>query len=156
MGKQLAAKAGAHMKKVVMGAGHAPVIVAEDADVEVAVKSIGMAKYRNAGQVCIAPTRLGSLTRTSRAPMSPTPESLKVGDGCAADTTMGPLVNGAACRPMEAIIADIKAKGGEIVTGGHRIGDVGNFFARRRWWSTRLVSPLEFQLPLLFRLWETR
>ena len=133
VGKQLAAKAGAHMKKVVMElGGHAPVIVAEDADVEVAVKSIGVAKYRNAGQVCIAPTRFlvhESLAKDFQTAYVAFSESLKVGDGCAADSKMGPLVNERRLQAMEAIMADIKAKGGEIVTGGHRIGDVGNFFA---------------------------
>jgi succinate-semialdehyde dehydrogenase/glutarate-semialdehyde dehydrogenase len=58
VGKQLAALAGAHMKRVTMElGGHAPVIVAEDADVALAVKAAGAAKFRNAGQVCISPTR---------------------------------------------------------------------------------------------------
>jgi DNA-binding transcriptional LysR family regulator len=58
VGKQLAAMAGQHMKRVTMElGGHAPVIVCDDADVALAVKSIGGAKFRNAGQVCISPTR---------------------------------------------------------------------------------------------------
>jgi succinate-semialdehyde dehydrogenase/glutarate-semialdehyde dehydrogenase len=58
VGKQLAALAGAHMKRVTMElGGHAPVIIAEDADVALAVKAAGAAKFRNAGQVCISPTR---------------------------------------------------------------------------------------------------
>jgi succinate-semialdehyde dehydrogenase / glutarate-semialdehyde dehydrogenase len=58
VGKQLAAMAGTHMKRATMElGGHAPVIVAEDADVALAVKAAGSAKFRNAGQVCIAPTR---------------------------------------------------------------------------------------------------
>src|SRR5882762_5017410 len=58
VGKQLAALAGQHMKRATMElGGHAPVIVAEDADVELAVKAAGGAKFRNAGQVCISPTR---------------------------------------------------------------------------------------------------
>ena len=58
VGKQLAALAGAHMKRATMElGGHAPVIVADDADVALAVKAAGGAKFRNAGQVCISPTR---------------------------------------------------------------------------------------------------
>ncbi|MFL6691969.1 MAG: aldehyde dehydrogenase family protein, partial [Ramlibacter sp.] len=58
VGKQLAAMAGQHMKRVTMElGGHAPVIVCEDADIALAVKSAGAAKFRNAGQVCISPTR---------------------------------------------------------------------------------------------------
>lgn len=140
VGKLLAAKAGAHMKKVVMElGGHAPVIVAEDADVELAAKSIGVAKYRNAGQICIAPTRFlvhESLARDFQNAYVAYSESLKVGDGLAADTKIGPLVNERRLQAMETIMADVKAKGGEIVTGGHRIGDVGNFFA-----PTLVVNP---------------
>src|SRR5439155_10253288 len=58
VGKQLAALAGKHMKRVTMElGGHAPVIVAEDAEIALAVKAAGGAKFRNAGQVCISPTR---------------------------------------------------------------------------------------------------
>ena len=58
VGKQLAALAGQHMKRVTMElGGHAPVIVCEDADIALAVKAAGAAKFRNAGQVCISPTR---------------------------------------------------------------------------------------------------
>src|ERR1700743_613097 len=58
VGKDLAAMAGLHMKRVTMElGGHAPVIVFDDADVESAAKIMVGAKYRNAGQVCIAPTR---------------------------------------------------------------------------------------------------
>lgn len=140
VGKLLAAKAGAHMKKVVMElGGHAPVIVAEDADVELAAKSIGVAKYRNAGQICIAPTRFlvhESLAKDFQSAYVAYSESLKVGDGLSADTKLGPLVNERRLQAMETIMADVKAKGGEVVTGGHRIGDVGNFFA-----PTLVVNP---------------
>ena len=58
VGKQLAALAGQHMKRVTMElGGHAPVIVFDDADVDVAAKVAGGGKFRNAGQVCISPTR---------------------------------------------------------------------------------------------------
>jgi succinate-semialdehyde dehydrogenase / glutarate-semialdehyde dehydrogenase len=58
VGKQLAALAGSHMKRVTMElGGHAPVIVAHGADKALAVKAAGAAKLRIAGQVCISPTR---------------------------------------------------------------------------------------------------
>lgn len=140
VGKHLSAKAGAHMKKVLMElGGHAPVIVAEDADVEVAVKAIAAAKYRNAGQVCIAPTRFlvhESLAKDFQMAYVAVSEGLKVGDGLNADTKVGPLVNERRMHAMETIMADIEARGGEVVTGGRRIGDVGNFFA-----PTLVVNP---------------
>ena len=59
VGKQLAAIAGAHMKRVTMElGGHAPAIVFDDADVDAASRLLATAKYRNAGQVCVSPTRV--------------------------------------------------------------------------------------------------
>ena len=59
VGKQLAALAGKHMKRTTMElGGHAPGIVFEDADIDAAVKVLAASKFRNAGQGCIAPTRL--------------------------------------------------------------------------------------------------
>jgi succinate-semialdehyde dehydrogenase/glutarate-semialdehyde dehydrogenase len=101
VGKQLAAMAGQHMKRVTMElGGHAPVIVCEDADIALAVKSAGAAKFRNAGQVCISPTRFlvheSSLKASSRRRMTKYAQGLKVGDGLAEGTQMGPLANPAA------------------------------------------------------------
>ena len=77
VGKQLAALAGQHMKRVSMElGGHAPVIVCEDADLELAVKTLGAAKFRNAGQVCISPTRFlvhRSVARISERPWPRSP-----------------------------------------------------------------------------------
>jgi succinate-semialdehyde dehydrogenase/glutarate-semialdehyde dehydrogenase len=97
VGKQLAALAGQHMKRVTMElGGHAPVIVAEDADVALAVKAAGGAKFRNAGQVCISPTRFlvhESIQNEFAAALVTYTQGLKVGDGAAEGTTMGPLAN---------------------------------------------------------------
>jgi DNA-binding transcriptional LysR family regulator len=85
VGKQLAALAGQHMKRVTMElGGHAPVIVAEDADVALAVKAAGGAKFRNAGQVCISPTRFlvhESIQNDFAAALVKYTQGLKVGDG---------------------------------------------------------------------------
>ena len=97
VGKQLAAMAGQYMKRVTMElGGHAPVIVCEDADVELAARSAGAAKFRNAGQVCISPTRFlvhESLKESFVAAMVAQAQKLKVGDGLMDGTTMGPLAN---------------------------------------------------------------
>src|SRR3546814_6382874 len=58
VGKHLAMLAGQHMKRITMElGGHAPAIVFDDADVDVAVKVLSANKFRNAGQVCVSPTR---------------------------------------------------------------------------------------------------
>ncbi|RMX07956.1 NAD-dependent succinate-semialdehyde dehydrogenase [Corticibacter populi] len=133
VGKQLAALAGAHMKRVTMElGGHAPVIVAEDADLELAVRTAGAAKFRNAGQVCISPTRFlvhNSLKQAFAQALARHAEGLQLGDGLVDGTTLGPLANPRRVVAMESIVADAKAKGAQIVTGGERAGGTGNFFA---------------------------
>lgn len=133
VGKQLAALAGQHMKRVTMElGGHAPVIVAEDADVELAVKASGAAKFRNAGQVCISPTRFlvhSSIKADFEKAFVAHAESLKVGDGMAEGTTLGPLANDRRLVAMDKIVQNAREKGARVATGGERLGNAGNFFA---------------------------
>ena len=132
VGKQLAALAGKHMKRVTMElGGHAPVIVAEDADIELAIKISSGAKFRNAGQVCISPTRYlvhESVRAEFVSAFSKYAQSLKVGDGLASDTQMGPLANPRRITAMKDLLADAVQQGAQLVTGGERIGTEGNFF----------------------------
>ena len=133
VGKQLAALAGQHMKRVTMElGGHAPVIVCEDADIALAVKASAGAKFRNAGQVCIAPTRFlvhESVRAEFVAGLTRYTEGLKVGDGLAEDTRMGPLANPRRVSAMQELLADAQQQGAQLRTGGERIGSTGNFFA---------------------------
>lgn len=133
VGKLLAGIAGQHMKRVTMElGGHAPVIVCDDADIALAVKCTAGAKFRNAGQVCIAPTRflvhedvradfVAALTRHA--------QGLKVGDGLAEGTQMGPLANPRRLSAMAEFMSDAVQSGAEVMTGGERIGSSGNFYA---------------------------
>ena len=133
VGKQLAAMAGAHMKRATMElGGHAPVIVAEDADVALAVKAAGGAKFRNAGQVCISPTRFlvhNSLRDEFAQALVKHAESLKLGDGLTEGTTLGPLANARRLTAMAKVMDNALSSGAKIATGGERIGKDGNFFA---------------------------
>ena len=133
VGKQLAALAGQHMKRVTMElGGHAPVIIAEDADVALAVKAAGAAKFRNAGQVCISPTRFlvhSSLRDEFAAALVKHAQGLKLGDGLEAGTNIGPLANSRRITAMAKVMDDARAKGATIATGGERVGSIGNFFA---------------------------
>ena len=132
VGKHLAALAGKHMKRVTMElGGHAPAIVFEDADIEHASKLLAAAKVRNAGQVCVSPTRFLVQQKVFDSfvdKFSAIAEGLKVGDGMDAGTTMGPLANERRIPAMEGLIADAVQKGAKIRTGGKRIGNKGNFF----------------------------
>jgi succinate-semialdehyde dehydrogenase / glutarate-semialdehyde dehydrogenase len=133
VGKQLAALAGAHMKRATMElGGHAPVIVAEDADVALAVAASGGAKFRNAGQICIAPTRFlvhNSIKAEFTRALVAHAESLTLGDGMADGTTLGPLANARRVAAMSQVVEDARSKGAEVATGGQRVGTAGNFFA---------------------------
>jgi succinate-semialdehyde dehydrogenase/glutarate-semialdehyde dehydrogenase len=133
VGKQLASLAGAHMKRVTMElGGHAPVIVAEDADVMLAVKASAGAKFRNAGQVCISPTRFlvhNSIKNEFVKALVAQAEGLKVGDGLTETTTLGPLANSRRVAAMEKLLDDARKSGAKIETGGEKIGTSGNFFA---------------------------
>jgi succinate-semialdehyde dehydrogenase/glutarate-semialdehyde dehydrogenase len=133
VGKQLAALAGQHMKRATMElGGHAPVIVAADANVAHAVKVIAGAKFRNAGQVCISPTRFlvdEAVRDEFVAGFIAHVRGLKVGSGLEAGTTMGPLANPRRLVAMQQITEDAVARGATVATGGERIGSSGNFFA---------------------------
>lgn len=133
VGKLLAGLAGQHMKRVSMElGGHAPVIICEDADVDPAVRSVGAAKFRNAGQVCISPTRFlvhNSLKRQFAEALAALAQGLKVGEGTADGTQMGPLANPRRLAAMAEFHDDAVAKGASVLTGGSRIGEAGNFWA---------------------------
>ena len=132
VGKQLAALAGQHMKRVTMElGGHAPVIVAEDADIALAVKSAGAAKFRNAGQVCISPTRFlvhESITKDFAAALVAHAQSLKVGNGRDEGVQMGPLANPRRVTAMAEFTQDAVQQGATVAYGGARIGEAGNFW----------------------------
>jgi succinate-semialdehyde dehydrogenase / glutarate-semialdehyde dehydrogenase len=132
VGKQLAALAGAHMKRATMElGGHAPAIVFDDADVDAASRILAASKLRNAGQVCISPTRFlvqepvfDQFVDSFVASV----KKAKVGDGLETGTTMGPLANPRRVSAMETLIGDAVRHGADLRTGGNRIGNKGNFF----------------------------
>jgi succinate-semialdehyde dehydrogenase/glutarate-semialdehyde dehydrogenase len=132
VGKHLAALAGKHMKRATMElGGHAPAIIFDDADLEKAIEVTSLAKFRNAGQVCVAPTRflvqegiadrfMEGFVKAARA--------IKVGNGLEDGVTMGPLANDRRIPAMEDMIHDAVSNGAELKTGGKRIGNKGYFF----------------------------
>jgi succinate-semialdehyde dehydrogenase/glutarate-semialdehyde dehydrogenase len=132
VGKHLAALAGKHMKRATMElGGHAPVLIFDDADLDKAIEVTAAAKFRNAGQVCVAPTRFliqeGVADRFMDGFVKAT-EALKVGNGLEDGVTMGPLANERRIPAMEDMIHDAVSKGAVLKTGGKRIGNKGHFF----------------------------
>ena len=111
--------------------GHSPVVVFDDADPEKAADTIAAFKYRNAGQVCISPTRFyvqeASYSKFV-ARFTEYAKGIKLGDGLNKDTTMGPLANARRLDAMDSFVGDAKSRGGKVVTGGSREGNQGFFF----------------------------
>ena len=132
VGKKLAALAGQHMKRITMElGGHAPAIVFDDADVASAAKQLAGAKFRNAGQVCMSPTRFlvhESVYAQFVDGFVATASQIKVGDGLQKDTRMGPLANSRRVEAMQMFVDDAVAKGAKVALGGKRGAGEGYFF----------------------------
>ena len=108
--------------------GNAPFIVFDDADLDAAVAGAIASKYRNAGQTCVCANRLYVQAGVYDAfvdRLVAAVAALKVGDGMAGGTTIGPLIDDAAVAKAEEHIADATAKGARVVAGGRRsvVGD---------------------------------
>ena len=132
VGKHLAALAARGMKRATMElGGHSPVLVFDDADPIKAADTIAAFKYRNAGQVCISPTRFYVQEKNYNKFVERFVEyakGLTLGDGLDKDTKMGPLANPRRLDAMESFVNDAKARGGKIAAGGNRHGNQGFFF----------------------------
>ncbi|RDV03761.1 NAD-dependent succinate-semialdehyde dehydrogenase [Undibacter mobilis] len=132
VGKHLAAMAARGMKRATMElGGHSPVLVFDDADPIKAADTIAAFKYRNAGQVCISPTRFYVQEKNYAKFVERFVEyakGLTLGDGLEKETKMGPLANPRRLDAMESFVNDAKARGGKIATGGNRHGNQGFFF----------------------------
>ncbi|MGO3744020.1 MAG: NAD-dependent succinate-semialdehyde dehydrogenase [Alcaligenes aquatilis] len=133
VGKQLAALAGAHMKRITMElGGHSPVLVLPDADVARAARQLARFKIRNAGQVCISPTRFYIHDDIYTAFVDRFTQELanvKVGDGLDPDTQMGPLAHERRIPMMQKFVDNARSLGGKVLLGGEQIKRDGFFFS---------------------------
>jgi succinate-semialdehyde dehydrogenase / glutarate-semialdehyde dehydrogenase len=122
VGQQMISDAAETVKKVSMElGGNAPLIIYDDADLEMALNLSVPTKYANAGQVCVTPDRFfvheslhdafveGFVARAS---------ALKLGDGLDSATQMGPLINSKRRDEIEAIVAEAEKAGAKVATGG--------------------------------------
>lgn len=134
IGKYLGALAAKEMKRFTpeLG-GHSPVIVCGDADLESAVAACVTAKFRNAGQVCVSPTRFlvqRPLYDRFVAAFVAAAEAVRVGDASVdPKVQMGPLAHSRRIEAMESLVADVVQGRGELAAGGARVGERGFFFA---------------------------
>lgn len=133
VGKQLAALAGAQMKRVSMElGGHSPVLVFNDADVDHAANILARFKVRNAGQVCVSPTRFYVQQKVYDRfveRFSQTIQTIKVGHGLDPDSHMGPLIHARRLAAVDELVKDASQRGAEVVSGGFRLGETGHFYA---------------------------
>ncbi len=111
--------------------GHAPVIVFDDCDLETTIETLAAAKFRNAGQVCVSPTRFyvqaGIYDRFVEA-IAARSARVNVSDGLAEGAEMGPMANARRPTSVEAMIGEAVADGASVVTGGERIDGDGFFY----------------------------
>lgn len=132
VGKQLAAMAGQYMKPCIMElGGHAPVIVCDDVDPVATAAASVTGKSRNAGQVCVSPTRWFVQDRVydqfTKA-FAEKAAALKIGNGMDPANQMGPLANARRIEAMTDLVADAKAKGAKVLAGGSRLGNRGYYW----------------------------
>ena len=111
--------------------GNAPFIVFDDADLDAAVEGAMISKYRNTGQTCVCANRIyvqQGVLKAFTDKLVAKVKALKVGPGIEAGVTQGPLIDAKAVAKIEQHIADAKAKGGTVLTGGKRHALGGLFF----------------------------
>ncbi len=101
--------------------GNAPLIVFDDADIEIAVAGVMLSKFRNAGQTCVCANRIlvqRNIYPRFTARLLEAVATLKVGDGFAPDSTIGPLINPRAVEKVNGHIDDALSQGATLLTGG--------------------------------------
>lgn len=112
--------------------GHAPVIVFDDADLDRALDLTVASKFRNAGQVCVAPTRFivqDSIYERFVGGFLERARLLPVGDGLDERNRMGPLTHPRRLEAMSSFVSDATSHGARLLAGGQRLGRKGYFFA---------------------------
>lgn len=133
VGKQLAAQAAAGVKRLTMElGGHAPVLVLDDADAVAAARLSAQSRHRNAGQICVSPTRFlvaRALYRRFVDAYVEATRQLQVGDGALPSSQMGPLANPRRLAAVERLVADARSRGARVVFGGNRLEGEGWFHA---------------------------
>jgi succinate-semialdehyde dehydrogenase/glutarate-semialdehyde dehydrogenase len=111
--------------------GHAPVLVFDDVDLEPVLDQAVFAKYRNAGQVCVSPTRFyvqDKIYERFVAGFTARAKALRVGDGLNETTQMGPLAHGRRIEAVDTLLRDAREHGARFDTGGSRIAGKGFFW----------------------------
>lgn len=133
VGKHLMRLAADNMLRTTMElGGHGPVLIFGDADIDKALDTMAASKYRNAGQVCVSPTRFiveENVFERFRDGFAERVGRIKVGNGLEDGSQMGPMANPRRPEAMDRLIGDAVTRGARLHTGGERIGNAGYFYA---------------------------
>ncbi|MCJ2183447.1 NAD-dependent succinate-semialdehyde dehydrogenase [Novosphingobium sp. 1949] len=151
VGRHLARLAAEDFKRTTMElGGHGPVLVFADCDLERVLDTVVTHKYRNAGQVCVSPTRFiveAPIFDAFRAGFTERAAALRVGPGLDPQSQVGPLANARRVEAIDALIARALADGAHLLTGGERLGNRGNFYLPTVLADTPLTSPIMNEEP---------
>jgi succinate-semialdehyde dehydrogenase / glutarate-semialdehyde dehydrogenase len=133
VGKQLMKLASDNMLRTTMElGGHGPVLIFDDADVDLALNTMAASKFRNCGQVCISPTRFivqQDVYNRFRDGFVERAKAIKVGNGMDDGTQMGPMANPRRPDAIQRMVGNAVERGGKLLTGGERVGNQGYFYA---------------------------
>ena len=131
VGKHLMKLAADNVTKITLElGGHAPVLVFDDCDLEATLDKLVPQKFRNAGQVCVSPTRFyvqSGIYEAFAKGFAERAEKVEVGNGLEPNTRMGPLANERRVPAISKLVEDARAKGAKVLAGGEP-GDGGYFY----------------------------
>lgn len=131
VGRLLCELAARQLKSATMElGGHSPVLVFDDVDVDRVATLCAQFKFRNAGQVCIAPSRFfvhEKIYPVFLKRFAEVASAIKVGPGLDPSSQMGPLNNARRLEAAIRFVSDARERGGKVLAGGGRIGSRGNF-----------------------------
>jgi succinate-semialdehyde dehydrogenase/glutarate-semialdehyde dehydrogenase len=133
VGKLLMKQSSSTLKKLSFElGGNAPIIVFDDADLDVAVASAVTSKFRSSGQTCVCANRIfvqSGIYDTFAQKFAAKVKDFKVGGGYTEGVTHGPLIHDRAVSKVESHVRDAEKKGGKVIQGGQRMPELGtNFF----------------------------
>jgi succinate-semialdehyde dehydrogenase/glutarate-semialdehyde dehydrogenase len=149
VGKELIRRSADQVKRLSLElGGHAPLIVFPDADVQQVAQAAVIGKFRNNGQVCIAPSRFyihekiaGDFTEAAVE----LARNLKVGNGLEPGVQVGPMIEARALDKTSSLIEDARTKGGKILTGGGR----SSRFDKGYWFEPTVIREIDGSMKLM-------
>ena len=153
VGRQLATLAAQHLKPAVLElGGHTPVIVCADADPVKTAELLARTKYRNAGQICMSPTRFyvhESIAKSFTDTFTATARAIRVGSGFEAGSEMGPLAHARRRDAIERLVEQAAGRGAHVRTGGTRPRDTSGRYDKGFWFAPTVLTDVPAEAEVL-------